>query len=301
MYVFGDLFPSWDDEKEVECQDCLSTESLLKYCDQPIKEVLKNHKCANCGSGCFTVSGDEFSSIPVLNLYFAEDFLMGASFPLYTSYGGMAGLEFLGYECINNSILFGITRSISSVSLSSSLVYESYHVNGHLKKASSHKYLQLSSNNKLLPVKHIEEGKEIYRVIELERGITAYEISKEEEKWRLESESEWIYELPYEHLAQVNGRYTLNTGIPKIDIPKYDLGNNGPHYTGFTNKIISEKGDYQRFYIVNGYRQDMHPVWTFDKDHCLVSIDCKLGDDDFNIYNVENVEYNEDFGGDIYN
>ena len=24
-------------------------------------------------------------------------------------------------------------------------------------------------------------------------------------------------------------------------------------------------------------------------------------DDDFNIYNVENVEYNEDFGGDIYN
>ena len=286
MYVFGDLFPSWDDEKEVKCDDCHSTESMSKYCKLPIKEALKKFKCAYCGSACFTISGDEFSEIPVFELSFAEDCLFGGHFPLYTSYGGMGGLELLGYEMIYHSVMTGVHRNICSFNLDS-LVDESYYLNGHLEKARSHKYLQLSSENKLMPVKHIEEEKEIYRVIELERGVTKYEIQKEEEKWRLESESEWVYELPYEHLAQANGRYTLNTGISEIDIPEYDLGNNGPRYTGFTNKIINKKGDYQRFYIVDGCRQDMHPVWTFDKDHCLLSIDCMLGNDDFNIFNIE--------------
>ena len=103
----------------------------------------------------------------------------------------------------------------------------------------------------------------------------------------LESESEWIYEIPYEHLGHADGQYNLNADNLGINTPKYELDNNGPRYTGFTNKTLNKKGDYQRFYIVDGNKQEEHPVWTFNKDHCLLSIDCKLGDDDFNLFEAE--------------
>ena len=287
-FFFGDFFPDWDDEKEVECMDCCKNEDISKYCELPLKEVLNKYKCSNCGSANFNILGDDFISIPAQNISFLEGTIVHIEYPLYGSYGGMAGMEILGYEEINSSPILGVDRQISSLNLGTSLISESYALNGNFEKASTMQdWLELSTENKLLPIKHIEEGKEIYRRVELERGITSRELLKNDTKWMLESESEWIYEIPYEHLGHADGQYNLNADNLGINTPKYELDNNGPRYTGFTNKTLNKKGDYQRFYIVDGNKQEEHPVWTFNKDHCLLSVDCKLGDDDFNLFEAE--------------
>ena len=281
MYVFGDFFPDWDDEKEVECIDCCKNIDVSKYCELPLKEVLNKYKCSKCGSTNFEILGYDFLSIPAQNISFVEGKIFHIEYPLYGSYGGMAGMEILGYEQIH-SASNGVARQILSLSLGASLISEYYDGNGKCEEVSTMQdWLELSSGNKLLPIKHIEEGKEIYRRVELG------EDPEHDYAWSLESESEWIYEIPYEHLGHADGQYTLNAGNLEINTPKYELDNNGPRYTGFANKTLNKKGDYQRFYIVDGNKQEEHPVWTFNKDHCLLSIDCKLGDDDFNLFEAE--------------
>ena len=280
-FFFGDFFPDWDDEKEVECMDCCKSIDISKYCELPLKEVLNKYKCSNCGSTYFEILGDDFISIPAQNISFLEGTIVDIEYPLYGSYGGMAGMEILGYEEIH-SASNGVARQILSLSLGASLISEYYDGNGKCEEVSTMQdWLELSSGNKLLPIKHIEEGKEIYRRVELG------EDPEHDYAWSLESESEWIYEIPYEHLGHADGQYTLNAGNLEINTPKYELDNNGPRYTGFANKTLNKKGDYQRFYIVDGNKQEEHPVWTFNKDHCLLSIDCKLGDDDFNLFEAE--------------
>ena len=283
-FFFGDFFPDWDDEKEVHCIDCHNNEDISKYCELPLKEVLNKYKCSNCGSANFEILGDDFISIPAQNILFLEGTIGHIEYPLYGSYGGMAGMEILGYEQIHSSP-YGVARQILSLSLGASLISEYYDGNGKCKEVSTMQdWLELSSGNKLLPIKHIEEGKEIYRRVELG---TRREVLEHDYAWSLESESEWIYEIPYEHLGHADGQYNLNADNLGINTPKYELDNNGPRYTGFTNKTLNKKGDYQRFYIVDGNKQEEHPVWTFNKDHCLLSIDCKLGDDDFNLFEAE--------------
>ena len=280
-FFFGDFFPDWDDEKEVECMDCCKSIDISKYCELPLKEVLNKYKCSKCGSTNFEILGYDFLSIPAQNISFVEGKIFHIEYPLYGSYGGMAGMEILGYEEIH-SASNGVARQILSLSLGASLISEYYDGNGKCEEVSTMQdWLELSSGNKLLPIKHIEEGKEIYRRVELG------EDPEHDYAWSLESESEWIYEIPYEHLGHADGQYTLNAGNLEINTPKYELDNNGPRYTGFANKTLNKKGDYQRFYIVDGNKQEEHPVWTFNKDHCLLSIDCKLGDDDFNLFEAE--------------
>lgn len=283
-FFFGDFFPDWDDEKKVECMNCGKDIDTSKYCELPLKEVLNKYKCSKCGSANFNILGDDFLSITAQNISFLEGTIVHIEYPLYGSYGGMAGMEILGYEQIHSSPI-GVARQILSLSLGASLISEYYDGNGKCEEVSTMQdWLELSSGNKLLPIKHIEEGKEIYRRLELG---TRREVLEHDYAWSLESESEWIYEIPYEHLGHADGQYNLNTDNLGINTPKYELDNNGPRYTGFTNKTLNKKGDYQRFYIVDGNKQEDHPVWTFNKDHCLLSVDCKLGDDDFNLFEAE--------------
>ena len=79
---------------------------------------------------------------------------------------GMAGMEILGYEEILSSP-YGVARQILSLSLGASLISEYYDGNGKCKEVSTMQdWLELSSVTMLL-IKHIEEGKEIYRRVEL--------------------------------------------------------------------------------------------------------------------------------------
>ena len=157
-FFFGDFFPDWDDEKEVECMDCHNNEDISKYCELPLKEVLNKYKCSNCGSTNFEILGDDFISIPAQNISFLEGTIGHIEYPLYGSYGGMAGMEILGYEQIHSSP-YGVARQILSLSLGASLISEYYDGNGKCEEVSTMQYwLELSSGNKLLPIKHIEEG-----------------------------------------------------------------------------------------------------------------------------------------------
>ena len=165
-FFFGDFFPDWDDEKEVHCIDCHNNEDISKYCELPLKEVLNKYKCSNCGSANFEILGDDFISIPAQNILFLEGTIGHIEYPLYGSYGGMAGMEILGYEQIHSSP-YGVARQILSLSLGASLISEYYDGNGKCKEVSTMQdWLELSSGNKLLPIKHIEAILRVKKFIE---------------------------------------------------------------------------------------------------------------------------------------
>ena len=77
--------------------------------------------------------------------------------------------------------------------------------------------------------------------------------------------------------GEKNNKLTTKEGM-------YDWGNMGPTHTGFVNKAINSNGDFQRLYIVDGEIFEQHPVWTFNKESKLLSLDCNIGDEIFNLF-----------------
>ena len=278
MTSFGDLFESFEEE-EVVCVKCKSMGIVSGYSHYPIKEILKRLRCSMCNSRKFSICGnDEWCWINANDMNFHGESLVGISYPLYAFYGGLTNVEVMCLEKI--SIDKSIKRVIDSHSLTYGefLIYEEYDLDGKLIEAKSHDLLSnYFIDNKLTPVKETVNDKTVFEMIEIDYEISNLSEEENRKRYVVDRESEWILEIPYEHLEKVDGKYAT---IKQM----YDWGNLGPRHSGFVNKIINSNNDFQRLYLVNGEIEDQHPVWTFDQDNNLLSLDCKLGDEDFNLF-----------------
>ena len=276
MTIFGDLFRNYE-ENEIFCLECQHFGRLRGYSHHPLKEILKRLKCSQCNSNKFGLDGiDPFNIVTGDDMSFKRESLVGISYPIYAFYGGLMDVEVMCLEKI--SVDKSIKREIESLTYGEILISEEYDLDGKLIEAKSHDLLSnYFIDNKLTPVKKTVNDKTVFEIIEIDYEISNLSEEENRKRYVVDRESEWILEIPYEHLEKVDDKYAT---IKQM----YDWGNLGPRYSGFVNKTINPNNEFQRLYIVNGEIEDQHPVWTFDKDNNLLSLDCKLGDEDFNLF-----------------
>ena len=279
MTLLGDLFGDWD-ENEIDCLHCGHSGDITPYLRYPLPNVLQKLKCSKCNSKKFSILGSDFdvNGIYANNIKFDDGLITSISYPIFASYGGLMGLEVMCEERI--TINGSIKRKIDSSSLGYGeyLISEEYDLKGNLISAEPHDLLRdFYYKNRLLPVKKISNTKVSFQMIEIDYENDRFSQEEKNKRFVIDRESEWLIEIPFEDLEEKNNKFTTKEGM-------YDWGNMGPRHTGFVNKAINSNGDFKRFYIVEGEINKQYPVWTFNENKNLLSLDCNIGDETFNLF-----------------
>jgi len=277
MTLLEDLFCDWDDN-EIDCLCCGHTVDVTPYIRYPLLNVLQKLKCSKCSSKKFSILGSDMglNGIYANNIKLDGGLITSISYPVFAFYGGLTNLEAMCEETI--TINGSIKRTIESYSLCDCLIYEEYDLKGNLISAEPHDLLRdFYYKNRLLPVKKISNTKVSFSMIEIDYENDIFSQEEKNKRFIIDRESEWLIEIPFEDLEEKNNKLTTKEGM-------YDWGNMGPRHTGFVNKTINSSGDFQRLYIVDGEIDEQYPVWTFNKESNLLSLDCNIGDETFNLF-----------------
>ena len=277
MTLLEDLFCDWDDN-EIDCLCCGHTVDVTPYIKDPLPNVLQKLKCSKCSSKKFFILGSDMglNGIYGHNIELDGGLITSISYPVLACYGRLGNLEVMCEETI--AINGSIKRAITSYSLGDDLISEEYDLKGNLISAEPHDLLRdFYYKNRLLPVKKISNTKVSFRMIEIDYEDDRFSQEEKNKRFIIDRESEWLLEIPFEDLEEKNNKLTTKEGM-------YDWGNMGPTHTGFVNKAINSNGDFQRLYIVDGEIFEQHPVWTFNKESKLLSLDCNIGDEIFNLF-----------------
>ena len=277
MTLLEDLFCDRDDN-EIDCLCCGHTVDVTPYIRYSLPTVLHKLKCSKCSSKKFSILGSDMglNGIYANNIKLDGGLITSISYPVFAFYGGLANLEVMCEETI--TINGSIKRTIDSYSLCDYLIYEEYDLKGNLISAEPHDLLRdFYYKNRLLPVKKISNTKVSFSMIEIDYENDIFSQEEKNKRFIIDRESEWLIEIPFEDLEEKNNKLTTKEGM-------YDWGNMGPRHTGFVNKAINSSGDFQRLYIVDGEIDEQYPVWTFNKESNLLSLDCNIGDETFNLF-----------------
>ena len=277
MTLLEDLFCDWD-ENEIDCLCCGHAVDVTPYIRYPLPNVLQKLKCSKCSSKKFSILGSYMglNGIYANNIKLNSGLITSISYPVFAFYGGLTNLEVMFEETI--TINGSIKRTIESYSLCDCLIYEEYDLKGNLISAEPHDLLRdFYYKNRLLPVKKISNTKVSFSMIEIDYENDIFSQEEKNKRFIIDRESEWLIEIPFEDLEEKNNKLTTKEGM-------YDWGNMGPRHTGFVNKAINSSGDFQRLYIVDGEIDEQYPVWTFNKESNLLSLDCNIGDETFNLF-----------------
>ena len=282
---FGWLFDDWEDQYLVECLDCGNEENVSEYLNIDLKKVLKNLSCSLCKSKHFNTSSSEFNSISACDITFKDGLITSISYPILGTYGGFVGAEVVAYERID----FGnsIKRFIDSALIGECLIYEEFDLNGKLINANPHSLLKnFYTNKQLSPLKKSVNNKTVFKPIEIDYDSEHLTSEERDKRYIIDRTSEWILEIPFNDLEEVDGKF-----VTKKDL--YEWGNQSNYFSGFANKTINSKNEFQRIYIFQGSMMDEHPVWRFNqqrlfwifkKNRSLLSLQCALFDDEFNLF-----------------
>lgn len=277
MTLLEDLFCDWDDN-EIDCLCCGHTVDVTPYIRYSLPNVLQKLKCSKCSSKKFSILGSDMglNGIYANNIKLDGGLITSISYPVFAFYGGLTNVEVMCEETI--TINGSIKRTIESYSLCDCLIYEEYDLKGNLISAEPHDLLRdFYYKNRLLPVKKISNTKVSFSMIEIDYENDIFSQEEKNKRFIIDRESEWLIEIPFEDLEEKNNKLTTKEGM-------YDWGNMGPRHTGFVNKAINSSGDFQRLYIVDGEIDEQYPVWTFNKESNLLSLDCNIGDETFNLF-----------------
>ena len=281
----------------IECIDCGVCLEFNELNDEPhflndlaVGKTIKEYQCDECNSKKYEVSHPDYSDFPEI-IIFDHGKMVSGEFPIVAEYGRLAGLHILLTEKI--TIDRNIKRVIESLQANRALKEEVYDLEGKFIGSKHHPLLEkyVSNNVFKLPLSESYSNKE-YKVF---NGWDLFDIDDEDkspegiEKWIINRESEWVNEIPYDHLVIRDGDHqtlspydsVVRCGYP--DTPRYDWGNLGPRYSGFVNQIVdSETKEFQRFYVVKGKKvATERPIWTFNADKSLKSLTCNCYGEEF--------------------
>ena len=276
----------------IDCWACLEFNELNN--DLAVGTTIKEYQCDECNSKKYEVSHPKYSDFPE-TLIFDHGEMVSGEFPIVAEYGGLWGLHIMLTEKI--TIDHNIKRVIESLQVNTALKEEVYDLEGKFMSSKYHPLLEkyVSNNVFKLPLSESYSNKE-YKVF---KGWDLFDIDDEDkspegiEKWIIDRESEWVNEIPYDHLVIRDGDHqtlsphdsVVRYGYPNT--PRYDWGNlGGRRYYGFVNQIVdSETKEFQRFYVVEGKKvATERPIWTFNADKSLKSLTCNCYGEEFVIF-----------------
>lgn len=279
----------------IDCGVCLEFNELNNdphfLNDLAVGITIKEYQCDKCNSKKYEVSHPEYSGFPE-TLIFDHGEMVSGEFPIVAEYGSLSGLHVMLMEKI--TIDHNIKRVIESLHASTALKEETYDLEGKFIGSKYHPLLEkyVSDNVFTLPLKEWHSDKE-YKVF---KGWDLFDVDYEDtspegiEKWIIDRESEWVNEIPYDHLVNpADDHYETLGTYDSVDLygypntPRYSWGNLGRKYSGFANKIVdSETKEFQRFYFVEGKKvATEHPIWTFNADKSLKSLTCSCYGEEF--------------------
>lgn len=265
----------------LECLVCKNIE-LIDEEQKIINEEFKKTICKQCNSKKFTFSSswDDVCSL-VKRIVLNNGQIICISYYLFNEFDGSwhSHNEPARFEKITISktikreifLYCGIDGEEGDL-----LVMEEYDLHGKLIDARCHKFLEGFFENKRLEIPQplSSNPNEIFEKI----GIDQMERKNPDKNdgFTIRQECECLFEIPFNHLIKIKDKHIIKNG--------FYSWNQSEKFTGFVKKTINLNHDYKRIYIVDGEVNLAHPAWTFDKNNYLLSLDCKIGDKEFNLF-----------------